>query len=211
MQALVAASVAQTPDLYIRQRLLYRCSKISLLCITWNLIVNISLLDCPVLVSTSQPNHFAATTSLPLILRLRGTIVNNHTMPVTLGRNLHFCFTKSKHPMPSQSSNIHENQEHHNMPFFNSLYEFTLECDIEEATIPDFSTVLASRRFFFSSPGNSNSIIDSSFMSSSIESTSSLLQQAEVDSEFELISSTFKVLTSKLILLLKLSIRNYLC
>nr|XP_009788756.1 PREDICTED: uncharacterized protein LOC104236518 [Nicotiana sylvestris]XP_016450416.1 PREDICTED: uncharacterized protein LOC107775220 [Nicotiana tabacum] len=113
-------------------------------------------------------------------------------MPVTLGKNLHFCFTKSKRPMPSQSSNIHENQEHHNMPFFNSLYEFTLECDIEEATIPDFSTVLASRRFFFSSPGNSNSIIDSSFMSSSIESTSSLLQQAEVDSEFELISSTFK-------------------
>ncbi|OIT21940.1 PREDICTED: transcription repressor OFP12-like [Nicotiana attenuata] len=112
-------------------------------------------------------------------------------MPVTLGRNLHFCFTKSKRPIPSQSSNIHENQEHHNMPFFNSLNEFTLECDIEESTIPDFSTVFASQRFFFSSPGNSNSITDSSFMSSSIPSTSSSLQ-AEVDSEFELTSPAFK-------------------
>ncbi|XP_027096633.1 transcription repressor OFP12-like [Coffea eugenioides] len=78
---------------------------------------------------------------------------------------------------------------------FNSLYDFTFDCttysksfphptsatttsddDLSSSesyttsSTPDFSTVFASQRFFCSSPGRSNSIIDSS---SSLSSTSS--------------------------------------
>ncbi|KAL3531330.1 hypothetical protein ACH5RR_010652 [Cinchona calisaya] len=79
---------------------------------------------------------------------------------------------------------------------FNSLYDFTFHCtthsksfghsddddydlsvpesDTDDTTAPDFATVFASQRFFFSSPGRSNSIIDSSSSSlSSLASTTS--------------------------------------
>ncbi|KAL3517589.1 hypothetical protein ACH5RR_020178 [Cinchona calisaya] len=80
---------------------------------------------------------------------------------------------------------------------FNSLYDFTIDCtshsksfpqptttsDDEDnlsssassedtATTPDFATAFASQRFFFSTPGRSNSIVDSSSLSS-LASTSS--------------------------------------
>ncbi|XP_059274601.1 transcription repressor OFP12-like [Lycium ferocissimum] len=133
-------------------------------------------------------------------------------MPKTLGTNLNLCFTKLKRPLPPQSSNHNEHQQqqqHHSMHFcnsiknFNSLYDLSLDYNsnptssstysttipdesdyiYELATIPDLATVYASQRFFFSSPGHSNSIIDSSSssMSSSLASTSSSVEPPEPD------------------------------
>lgn len=105
-----------------------------------------------------------------------------------MARNLNFCFTKIK----SLSSPEHTLPENHSRPLssilfknYNSLYEnFNTAADSasdsDSASAPDIATVFASRRFFFSSPGRSNSIIDSS---SSIASTSSSasLNQPEHD------------------------------
>ncbi|KAL5702279.1 hypothetical protein ACHQM5_027514 [Ranunculus cassubicifolius] len=72
---------------------------------------------------------------------------------------------------------------------FNSLYDHTPESSASksisrtsddfstsdsdtESTEPDFATIFASQRFFISSPGHSNSIIESSSGSSSSESSS---------------------------------------
>ncbi|KAL2238857.1 transcription repressor OFP16 [Sesamum indicum] len=105
-----------------------------------------------------------------------------------MARNLNSCFTKIK----SLSSPEHTVPENHGRPFsnpspslliknFNSLYDSfnaasdhhsTSESDTESpATTPDFATAFASQRFFFSSPGRSNSIVDSA--AASIASTSS--------------------------------------
>ncbi|OIS97043.1 PREDICTED: transcription repressor OFP12-like [Nicotiana attenuata] len=123
----------------------------------------------------------------------------------TLGTNLNLCFTKLKRPLPPQSSNEH--QQDQSMHFsnsiknFNSLYDLSLDCNSnpkssstttsdeydcisELATIPDLATLYASQRFFFASPGHSNSIIDSSSsasMSSSLASTSSSVDPPESD------------------------------
>ncbi|KAJ0110844.1 hypothetical protein Patl1_03357 [Pistacia atlantica] len=106
-------------------------------------------------------------------------------MPTALGRNLHMCFTKIKPPLSPQSSP----PLHHHHPFlfknFNSLYDYhttttnvnafdsttkTMTCthsldstfsESEPDSEPDFATVFASQRFFFTSPGRSNSIIES--------------------------------------------------
>ncbi|GAB4841596.1 hypothetical protein Ancab_022310 [Ancistrocladus abbreviatus] len=67
-------------------------------------------------------------------------------------------------PSPSSSSS-------------SSSYADAMADDIAAAT-PDFATVYASQRFFFSSPGRSNSIIDSSSSSSSF-----LESQPENDSQ----------------------------
>ncbi|XAR61193.1 hypothetical protein NMG60_11034826 [Bertholletia excelsa] len=105
-------------------------------------------------------------------------------MRSTLGRNLNLCFAKVKLPGTSESSSpIPEDQGRH--PFlmknFNSLYDVAFDStpntkslpsssgssesgsgsDVGDNT-PDFATAVASQRFFFSSPGHSNSIIDSS-------------------------------------------------
>ncbi|CAI9107816.1 OLC1v1007277C2 [Oldenlandia corymbosa var. corymbosa] len=100
------------------------------------------------------------------------------------------------HRRPSSTSLFTKN--------FNSLYDLTFDCtsgghsrtyttysipsddndrlssssgseaELDAAATPDFATVFASQRFFFSSPGRSNSIIDSSSLSlSSLASTSS--------------------------------------
>ncbi|GER24841.1 ovate family protein [Striga asiatica] len=98
-----------------------------------------------------------------------------------MSRNLHFCFNKIKSP-PSPDHNLPTHD--HSRPFsqsssslirnFNSLYEnfsaaaadhgaSSSDSDAEYgASAPDFAAAAASRRFFFSSPGRSNSIVDSS-------------------------------------------------
>uniref|UniRef100_A0A3Q7I5E2 Uncharacterized protein n=1 Tax=Solanum lycopersicum TaxID=4081 RepID=A0A3Q7I5E2_SOLLC len=121
----------------------------------------------------------------------------------TLGTNFNLCFTKLKRSLPLRSIDDNDNdndnerhqQQHHSMHFcnsvknFNSLYDLSSsECNIPtssstdesdynyelENNTPDLATIYASQRFFFSSPGHSNSIIDSSSsISSSIASTSS--------------------------------------
>ncbi|KAK4357395.1 hypothetical protein RND71_023005 [Anisodus tanguticus] len=145
------------------------------------------------------PSHFSQLSHQP----------NN--MPKTLGTNLNLCFTKLKRPLPPQSSdhNNEHQQQHHSMHFcnsiknFNSLYDLSLDCNsnptssstytatipdesdyiYELATVPDLATVYASQRFFFSSPGDSSSIIDSSSssISSSLASTSSSVEPRESD------------------------------
>ncbi|KAI3449653.1 hypothetical protein Pfo_006318 [Paulownia fortunei] len=108
-----------------------------------------------------------------------------------MARNLNFCFTKIK----SLSSPEHTFPENHSRPSpslliknFNSLYEnfhpaaatsdhhSTSESETDSASTPDFATVFASQRFFFSSPGRSNSIIDSSSSLASTSSSTSLNQ-----------------------------------
>ncbi|KAA8543255.1 hypothetical protein F0562_021250 [Nyssa sinensis] len=117
-------------------------------------------------------------------------------MPSTLGRNLHLCFTKIKQPADTDSLTPLTTEDHgRRLPNssnttttsiliknFNSLYDHTFDSTSKslshssnlsssdsdtETTTPDFSTVFASHRFFFSSPGRSNSIIKSSPPSSS--------------------------------------------
>ncbi|KAK9282394.1 hypothetical protein L1049_005311 [Liquidambar formosana] len=110
-------------------------------------------------------------------------------MPKTLGRNLHMCFSKIKRPLAPESPPHPLTPDDHSRPFpttttsfliknFNSLYDLTSkslthssssssdlsssETDTETTTPADFATVYASQRFFFSSPGRSNSIIESS-------------------------------------------------
>lgn len=103
------------------------------------------------------------------------------TMPRNrLGTNLNLCFTKLKRPLPPQSSSHHKNN---NSMHFNSLYDLSSDSNYDSDyiyeldTTPDLATIYASRRFFFSTPGRSNSIIDSSSssMSSSLASTSSFV------------------------------------
>ncbi|WCJ21551.1 Transcription repressor OFP11 [Euphorbia peplus] len=94
-----------------------------------------------------------------------------------LGRNLHLCFTKIK-----PSSDPHSPND--NFKNFNSLYDhhYTFDNSTSKSPPPppppprrlsnssseepDFATVFASQRFFFSSPGRSNSIIESTEESS---------------------------------------------
>ncbi|CAA2994047.1 transcription repressor OFP12-like [Olea europaea var. sylvestris] len=118
-------------------------------------------------------------------------------------KNLNFCFTRFKslpslqenhrRPFcnPAAASLLIKN--------FNSLYDCTIDCSAAAATsasvassttsvhrslsdsesetettnTADLATAFASQRFFFSSPGLSNSIVDSISASSSIASTSS--------------------------------------
>ncbi|KAG6434963.1 hypothetical protein SASPL_106608 [Salvia splendens] len=95
-----------------------------------------------------------------------------------MSRNLNLCFTKMKSPPPPPEN---QNPPSHLFKNFNSLYEsIPVPGPATAPSTPDLATAFASRRFFFSSPGRSNSIIDSSSSSaSSIASTSS----ASLDNE----------------------------
>ncbi|GAA0159415.1 hypothetical protein LIER_43481 [Lithospermum erythrorhizon] len=120
-------------------------------------------------------------------------------MPSSIKKNLNFCFTKIKQPsspqLPLQQDPNHPLSNSTSPSIliknFNSLYETNFNSfqhsstttstishdndamDYETYTTPDLSGVFASQRFFFSSPGLSNSIIDSISLSSSLKSTSS--------------------------------------
>ncbi|KAK9057314.1 hypothetical protein SSX86_022149 [Deinandra increscens subsp. villosa] len=99
-------------------------------------------------------------------------------MPTTFERNLNLCFTKLKrHQSPPPPPPLHRHRRRHSdstlTKNFNTLYEIHPASDYDSDSGPDFSTVVASDRFFFSSPGRSNSIIESSSHStSSLASTS---------------------------------------
>ncbi|XP_021907641.1 transcription repressor OFP12-like [Carica papaya] len=109
----------------------------------------------------------------------------------TIVKNLNLCFTKTKWPLNLQSSPTQPNPDDQGRPFrssatnsstliktFNSVYDYNAGLDLrydvvrtnnynfppepESDTEPDFATVFASQRFFFASPGRSNSIIESS-------------------------------------------------
>ncbi|XP_042516972.1 transcription repressor OFP12 [Macadamia integrifolia] len=108
-------------------------------------------------------------------------------MPNTLGRNLHLCFSKCKRPEGTESPRTSSagsydesitNTTSIMVKNFNSLYDPTsystyksasltsedfssLDSEDFETTIPDFASIFASQRFFFSSPGSSNSIVES--------------------------------------------------
>ncbi|GAA0174833.1 hypothetical protein LIER_28141 [Lithospermum erythrorhizon] len=122
-------------------------------------------------------------------------------MPNSIKKNLQLYFTKIKQPS-SPTPHLQEDLNHplsnSSTPSsiliknFNSLYNSTLDCttsstttttstvshslntmEFETSNTPDLSGVFASQRFFCSSPGRSNAIIDSSSSSSSLEITSS--------------------------------------
>ncbi|CAI0400750.1 unnamed protein product [Linum tenue] len=110
-------------------------------------------------------------------------------MPKALGRNLQSCFSViTKRPLlpppppcRSRASPSPPSPEDHNPPIpnlfksYNSLFEeaqppttppprvsSASSASSSSSSEPDFATVYASQRFFFSSPGRSNSIVDSS-------------------------------------------------
>ncbi|KAJ8425900.1 hypothetical protein Cgig2_033173 [Carnegiea gigantea] len=101
---------------------------------------------------------------------------------LTLAKNFHLCFSMLKHPKPQLTTAT--TTTHRSPPpsattttftkSYNSLYEDTLPAtssdtempDAEAPATPDLSAAYASRRFFFSSPGRSNSIVDSLSLSS---------------------------------------------
>jgi len=86
-------------------------------------------------------------------------------MPKLFSKQLHLCFFKLKHPTilsqphpqhtttpsPPYTFNFNTTFTHHDDYFY----------DTTELPPPDFSSVFASQRFFFSSPGSSNSITES--------------------------------------------------
>lgn len=103
-------------------------------------------------------------------------------MAGTAGRNLNLCFiAKIKRPLPPdhQSPSNPLTPDDHSHPFlfknYNSLYDHTIDSapaststststsisSSSSSSEPDFASVYASQRFFFSSPGSSNSIIES--------------------------------------------------
>ncbi|OAY61659.1 transcription repressor OFP16 [Manihot esculenta] len=113
-------------------------------------------------------------------------------MAGTLGRNLHLCFTKIKSPLEPQSPPTLLSPHHHSHPLilknYNSLFDsYTFDSASKSPTHssssssssscsssePDFATVFASQRFFFSSPGRSNSIIESTPSSTATPTDSS--------------------------------------
>ena len=90
-------------------------------------------------------------------------------MAGTVGRNLNLCFiTKIKRPLPSDHqppSNV-LTPDDHSHPFLfrnynNYLYDPAAHESSSSSSEPDFASIYASQRFFFSSPGSSNSIIES--------------------------------------------------
>ncbi|EPS72549.1 hypothetical protein M569_02209, partial [Genlisea aurea] len=89
-----------------------------------------------------------------------------------MARNLSFCFSRTN--SPEQSADRRSPGTFFDC--YNALYEtssFSTASDEDPAGSADFASAVASRRFFFSSPGRSNSIVDSSHSSSSSSSSSS--------------------------------------
>ncbi|KAI9119260.1 hypothetical protein K1719_009935 [Acacia pycnantha] len=95
----------------------------------------------------------------------------------SIGRNLKRCFSRLMRPLispeSSSSSTTTTLQDNPVSPAdtpsssvfiknFNSLYDPTSDHSVNSANEPDLATAFASRRFFFSSPGRSNSIVESS-------------------------------------------------
>ncbi|XP_054790155.1 transcription repressor OFP12-like [Prosopis cineraria] len=94
----------------------------------------------------------------------------------TIGRNLNQCFSKLMRPLISpEASSSSSGSTHQDDPAvspattsspvfvknFNSLYDSASDFS-NAGNEPDLATAFASRRFFFSSPGRSNSIVESS-------------------------------------------------
>ncbi|XP_073284682.1 transcription repressor OFP16-like [Primulina huaijiensis] len=86
-------------------------------------------------------------------------------------RNLNRCLTTVK-SLSSADPPLEINPRRLFSTNFNSLYDSTADSDSETTSTPDFATAFASQRFFFSSPGRSNSIIDSSLASTSFSTSS---------------------------------------
>ncbi|XVE77796.1 hypothetical protein DITRI_Ditri13aG0091400 [Diplodiscus trichospermus] len=109
-------------------------------------------------------------------------------MPTNLNKNLNLCFTKIKFPSTSQSSSSLLTSDDNSRQFtssaasassilfknYNSFDYSTSKCLTHPSSLysesdaqpeydsePDFASVFASQRFFFTSPGSSNSIVES--------------------------------------------------
>ncbi|XP_073015804.1 transcription repressor OFP16-like [Primulina eburnea] len=98
-------------------------------------------------------------------------------MPMT--RNLN-CYLTTVKSLSSADPSLGINPRRLFTTNFNSLYDSTAESDWETTSTPDFATAFASQRFFFSSPGSSNSIIDSSLASTSFSTSSNLPENPSI-------------------------------
>ncbi|KAK1395247.1 Transcription repressor [Heracleum sosnowskyi] len=76
---------------------------------------------------------------------------HNHTTSTTLMKN----FNPLCDPTSTSTSNLTCSADH---DFFSNSSDISSDGD---DSVPDFATVFASQRFFFSSPGRSNSIVES--------------------------------------------------
>lgn len=77
-------------------------------------------------------------------------------MPSLFSKHLHLCFFKLKYP--TILHHPHPPPSTHNSTTFTHP---SSDDDRSSSTEPDFASVFASQRFFFSSPGTSNSIVES--------------------------------------------------
>ncbi|KAG5005114.1 hypothetical protein AAZX31_10G235100 [Glycine max] len=73
-------------------------------------------------------------------------------MPSLFSKHLHLCFFKPKYPT------ILCQHSHHTPPPSSADNS---DATSSTSTEPDFASIFASQRFFFSSPGTSNSIVES--------------------------------------------------
>ncbi|XP_027364736.1 transcription repressor OFP12-like [Abrus precatorius] len=77
-------------------------------------------------------------------------------MPSLFSKHLHLCFFKHKYP----TILCHSHSPPPSPPSTTDHY-FSSSSSSSDSTEPDFASIFASQRFFFSSPGTSNSIIQS--------------------------------------------------
>jgi len=100
----------------------------------------------------TQTNSFSLLLLLSHILKAK--------MPTLFSKRLHLCFFKLKyptilhHPHPPPSTD-------NSTTFTHPSSSSDDDDDRSSSTEPDFASVFASQRFFFSSPGTSNSIVES--------------------------------------------------
>ncbi|KAK7280117.1 hypothetical protein RJT34_25179 [Clitoria ternatea] len=96
-------------------------------------------------------------------------------MPSVFSKHLHLCFFKLKYPTilcqphqetPPPSTDNSTTMHNHSLydttdHYFSSSSTTTTSSSSSDSIEPDFASIFASQRFFFSSPGTSNSIIES--------------------------------------------------
>ncbi|KAG4918997.1 hypothetical protein JHK85_057278 [Glycine max] len=85
-------------------------------------------------------------------------------MPSLFSKHLHLCFLKLKYPtilcQPHHSDHTPPPSSSDNSTIF-PFTDTTTTTSSGSSTEPDFASIFASQRFFFSSPGTSNSIVES--------------------------------------------------
>lgn len=110
-------------------------------------------------------------------------------MPTSVGKNINLCFIKIKFPLTSSSLLTAADNglplpssaatpssllfsPSNSLSTHSSFLSSDPNPELEPQSEPDFATIFASQRFFFTSPGSSNSIIESTPSSTAVNQTS---------------------------------------